>query len=260
MNRRQFLRGVGIASIPLVAGCSEGGPAATTTTGEEDGNPFGSSDGGDTTTATPPGGGGAGGGGGTATATPTATPGDTTTETAEWTATDTQSAPTLGDVEIAWEGNYRFRLDYNEYEARPVDLVATGAWHGRDFYSEMSHQGTTSSVYEVGGTTYLVAAGHCSPLDGAGSQIPDVNMKGFSKTEEKEAQLEQWSDLQATGTTTFDGETVWVFTVEAGARGNEYPITYYVSTQTNYVRRVEVQGIVVEYWDWGNVGPISAPC
>ena len=277
MNRRQFLRGLGIGSVTLVAGCSEGGSSGTTADGGGGENPFGGGGGGDTQTATPAGGsgggdggggsggGGGGGGGGGAgeTATPTATPDGGTTETAEWTPTETPTAPSLGDHDIEFENNFRFSIDYSDYQGSTGvqgDLSVEGKWNSRDLHLTMTAQGQTMELYYVGDTTYLKASGHCGPLSSMGGETPELNPREWAETESKEQQIEQWSDLEPSGRTTLDGESVWVYEFTGTSEGTQYDFTYYISANTGRVRRVEVQGIVIEYWDWGKVGPISAPC
>ena len=252
MERRHFLGGLCIGSVTLLAGCGGGDGNGTTTTA-------GGGDGDGTTTA----------GNGTPMDTATDTPADgaATTQGADTTSSPdgttpsgTTTGPTLGEVVVGFESNYRFRVDYSDFEEQATNMIVEGTWNGGDMHMEMTYEGQTMEMYHVGGTTYMVAQGECISLDQMGGQIPDMNTDEWASTEDQQTHVEDWSDLSPSGQTTIDGESVWIFSVEAGERGNEYPLTYYVSADSGYLRRVEVQGLVIDYWDWGNVGPIDAPC
>ncbi|MEF8854498.1 MAG: hypothetical protein V5A24_03240 [Haloarculaceae archaeon] len=268
MNRRQFLRGVGIGSLPVLAGCNEDGSGGQTTDGTGgsgdggDENIFGDGDG-NTQAATPADGGGttqtatAGDGGGTTTE--AGTPRDTETETTELTPSETATGPTLGAQDITFEDNFRFRIDYSNYDRNPADMSVLGEWNRRDLHLELTYEGDTMDVYYVGNATYLQASGYCGTIS-VGDQVPELNPRDWAETNSKQKRIEEWSDLEATGQTTLEGQSVWVYNFRSTVEGEQYEFTYYVSGQSGRLRRVEVQGIVIDYWDWGTVGPISAPC
>lgn len=258
MNRRQFLGSIGVGATTVLAGCGGGdGDDGTTAADGGDGPTPGS---GETTTDAPA---ESPADGGTATTTgsdsSTTTGPDTSTATGG-TPTETTGGPTLGELEVAFENSFRFRVDYSDFDEQPSNMVVEGEWNAGDVHSEMTYEGQTVEMYTVDGTTYVIAQGECLSLDQLGGQIPDPETDEWAGTDDRQADIENWSDLAPAGQTTIDGESVWIYAVDAGERGTEYPVTYYLSTETGRLRRVEVQGVVVDYWDWGTVGPIDAPC
>ena len=263
MQRRLFLRRIAAGGALALAGCGDGNSLAETTSttaesgddvgaggGTGDGDGAGGTD--DDGTAT----GGTGDGSAT-TAGPTES---TPTKTVE-TTTDGPETPTLGSLDVSFENNYRYRMDFSNYQPQPVDLTLNGEWNGGAYHNWMTHQGEEIDIWHVGGTFTMRIDGYCSTFsDETNIPVPDLNSDEWADTSETKAQVSDWADLQASGQTTIDGDQLWVFEVAAGERGNEYAYTYYVSTESGYIRRIETQGIVAEYWDWGAVGPISAPC
>ena len=263
MQRRHFLRAVAAGGALALAGCSENATGGTTTAQPDAGsgsNPFGGGESEDV------GNGGAGGGGTTPTPAPTPTPAatpdpTTTTQTVEWTATPSPASPRLGDLSVEFADNYRFSMDFSNYDAAAGNIRMVGEYHGQNFHNRASYDGDIVDVWLVGGTQYFATDGYCTPVSGSGGMgLPDVDADDWADTEESKRRLEGWADVTASGEATIDGEAMWRFAVTAGERGNEWDYTYYLSKETGYLRRLETQGIVIEYWDWGNVGPIGAPC
>lgn len=239
-----------------IAGCSGGttGDSNPTPTTDETDDP---DDGGSNQpTATQDGGSGDDGG--------TAGSGSTDTQTDSSGSTPTDSPPsqtTLGAVQTQFETSYRYRVDFSGYEGGDVSMEMTGEWHEGDYHSQTVYQGMTVDMYQVGGQLYMEAGGQCTSVSGAGATpLPDVDTEEFAGTEDTQTNFEQWASLMPTGQQTIDGEAMWEFHVPAGEFGNPESITFFISVDSGYLRRLETQGVVAEYWDWGNVGPIQAPC
>lgn len=251
MQRRRFLQTVAAAGALGLAGCSQGGAGSgggtTTTPAAGDGGSGGTPSGDAGTTQAPT----------TTTATGYGSP---STPTPTQTRT-TSEAPALGDMNVDFADNYRYRIDFSDYAQQPSDMAVTGEWHGSDYHSRVATGGETVDVWQVGGRIYVSSQGQCTAVPDSGSvPVADVDSGEWSDTSATEEQIQAWIDETASGTATIDGERMWVFAVDAGERGNEWSYTYYISAASGHLRRVETQGIVIEYWDWGAVPPISAPC
>jgi hypothetical protein len=298
MQRRRFLHVVAAGGAVTLAGCSQDGSTpfgedTDTAAGDSgDGSVFGSdgSDGdgaggdGSGASATTAGGGTAadGGGdggtggtetasGGTATATDTAGDGTATATDGDGTATATDPGddgtrttvstiekPTFGELDPTFEPSFRFTADFSGLEDVPNDASMDGAWHGGDFKGQWTAQGQTVVLYSVSNHTYIVADGSCTQLDSYPTQ--GVDTEDWVDTQDTEQRFNDLFDREAEGRTTIDGESMYVFELTATEAGTEYDVTYYLSADTGYLRRVETNGVVLKYYDWGNVGPIQAPC
>lgn len=258
MQRRHLLRTVALATTMGLAGCTESGvesagtptvtatPSPTETPTLEDGP---ASVGGSTTDPTE---------------SPTDSPTDSPTGTAEPTETPTEAAPstetatpvpTFGDLQIDFENNYRFVVDASEAPG-----VIEGARNGGDFVSFLTFDGETFEVYSVGGVTFLVTDGQCTKLEQPPSASTGVDVDGLTDTDDVEKNVQEYDTVVSNGTTTLDGETVYVFELRASQVEVNADVTYYVSVSTNRLRRVETQDVTIDYYDWGKVGPIQAPC
>jgi hypothetical protein len=244
MHRRAFLSGLVVGGSVVLAGCSGGselGTGSTPTTtdgGAADGGT--GSNGGATSTTVPEDPGGTGG------ATPTA---------------GSVAGQTLGEVGVQFENSFGFSVDASQYDGGG-QMQLTGRWHGGDFYSRVKVPDSPAvEVYYVDGTQYVVTSGYCAPSPPS-SQIPTsgFDTESWVATDEYEQQTNTYADLAASGTTTIDGEEMYVYEVTPEKTGIDSEHTYYVSVRTGYLRRVETQGLVLEYFDWGAVDPISAPC
>lgn len=238
MDRRRFLLTVGAGAVAGLAGCSGGDD--TTSPDDPDGDPV------------------------MDTGTPTATPteegplGETPTQSlTEPTPTDgagTDTPVTAGDIEVRTEPNFRFRISFSTDQGT---VTHEGRWHGDDFASTVTGPDSSGEVYYVDGTSYVANQDACERLRSGGSNY-DTTAVDDSAT--RVQRFQEWDDVTATDTATVDGETVYVFEVDPEGRSISNPYTYYVNPTTGYVRRIEGPNFVVEYWDWGDVGPISAPC
>jgi hypothetical protein len=166
--------------------------------------------------------------------------------------------PTIRTLDPTFETSFRFRADFSGYADAPDDASMNGAWHGGDFRGEWTAQGQTVEFYSVSNRTYIVADGSCTQLDSY--PTGGVDTEDWVDTEDTEQRFNDLFDRQADGQTTIDGESMYVFELTSTEAGSEYDVTYYLSAATGYLRRVETNGVVLEYYDWGNVGPIQAPC
>lgn len=191
------------------------------------------------------------GGDGTATATDTGGDGTQTT-------VSTIDHPTIGGLDPTFEASFRFTADFSGLPDSPDDASMDGAWHRGDFKGEWTAQGRTVQFYSVSDQTYIVADGSCTQLDSYPTQ--GVDTEEWVDTQDTEQRFNDLFDREAEGQTTIDGESMYVFELTATEAGTEYDVTYYLSADTGYLRRVETNGVVLEYFDWGNVGPIQAPC
>jgi hypothetical protein len=157
--------------------------------------------------------------------------------------------PALGELGVQFENDYRFSVD-----VPTVEGTVQGAWSGGNYVSRVDVGGDTVESYFVDGDTYVVAAGSCSAVPNSGGAT-GVDTGELAGTDGAERNVEQYGSITANGTTTIDGESVYVFEL-----GGEASATYYVSAATNRLRRVVAEGVTIDYYDWGQVGSITAPC
>jgi len=231
MRRRQLLAVIGIGATTGLAGCG----------GQDDDTP--------TATATSEDGGGVVDG--TETPTNSPTPANATG------GTPTDGSVSVADIDLQTADNYRMRIELSNFQGMEGTATYEGRWHSGNFRTTVTAQGGTSELAHVDGTNYLIGGGECIPMDGGQSQYDTSQWEESASTAER---LEQWADVTATGTDTMDGEEVYVFEVEPEGRSISESFTYYISAATGYTRRVETEGFVAEYWDWGEVEPVEAPC
>lgn len=222
MYRRAFLATAGAALAVGVAGC----------TGDDDGD-------GDAPTATE-------------TPADGVTPTDTPAGTEAPTETPGDDGPPLGE----WiQGYDSFAM---EMVANPADadeeLVMEGRVHQGDMYWRMDYQGQTMESYTVDGDEYLVIEGTCF-LDPGDQQQPYDPGETYDPGA-WEDDVEAYDDLRPTGTETIDGEPMYVYQY-SDEQGGE--VTYYVSQDTGYIRRVTFETGRIDYHSWGDVEPIEPP-
>lgn len=233
MQRRRVLQAIVAGTTLAVAGCSGAG-------GGDDGSN------GDATTESPssPEAGTSGTGNGSTSTDETTTP----TEN----ASGGSDGPTLGSLDVAFEDSYRFSVSVPQMQA-PV----TGAFDGGNFYSVVSIEGDTITTYVIEGENYVVAEGFCTqvPNSPGGMGGVDVDSLTDADTIEQEFGDSAAASLVPSGTATVDGERMYVYEFEG-----QPTTTYYVGVESRRLGRVETQGVVLEYSDWGTVEPITAPC
>lgn len=218
-------------------GDSDGGDAG----GDGDDGQSGANGGDDTPRPT------AGAPGRTATQAPTATATPTATPNATGPATD--RLPTLGEV-LEPADSFRYRIDIDQIDGNAVDFVQEGRYHEGDIYAEVNNEQGTSEVYVVDGQNYVVTGGVCQQVSAGGTQNPgNTTQPGWAN-----------ESLRPTGTTTLDGQEVYVYESDAGPPRIGGPTTIYVSVESGHVVRQEAPNFVSETWEFGNVDPVEAPC
>ncbi|MWV40808.1 hypothetical protein [Natrialba sp. INN-245] len=159
--------------------------------------------------------------------------------------------PGVDDSELEELDEPVYFTDVVEYESSfAVDLQlsspepATGVQrvHDGNYYVHIDSSEPVE-MYGVDGTLYTIVMGHCD-VDGRdpeqGQYVPIDQSRD-----------DTYGSLAAAGTTTIDGEEVYVF---------EHPVTTeYLSTDTGYPVRSEWAGTRADYHSWGEVDPISPP-
>lgn len=179
---------------------------------------------------------------------------DESDETADQTDEESEeetTEPTLGELEVAFENNYRFSVSVPQL-GEPV----TGAFDDGNFYSVVAIEGDTLRTYIVDGQQYIVADGSCTPVPSSTTGGMDVSSLADADTVEQDVTGTESASLTPSGTTTIDGTRTYVYELET----QDTPVTYYVGVESRRLRRVETQEAIIDYTDWGAVDPIIAPC
>lgn len=126
-----------------------------------------------------------------------------------------------------------------------------GQFSGGDSYWRIEQaDGTVVEQYVVDGDQYLVTDGRC--IVGYGG---DTGVDGMGADRVEEDATEQ-PDLTPVGRETIDGEEVRVYEISAD---DGEALTYYVSVDTGYPRRVESESGTFDFHSWGDVEPIESP-
>jgi hypothetical protein len=190
----------------------------------------------------------------TAASTPTATqmaagtqtPTPTPTPNASVLGTDESADPLLEDL-LQSPDAYRYRVETNTEQGTYVQV---GRWYEEDYYGRVESGSVDQQVevYRVDGEVVTVFDGQCMAMDAQQVQNPE------NATNEGSQNL----SVRPVGTDTIEGESVYVYEVETGQRIGT--VTYYVDTETGYPRKMEFMQTTIEYWDFGSVEPIEAPC
>lgn len=157
----------------------------------------------------------------------------------------------------------RFADSY-AFEMRSLETGETLGWSGRvdgeDSYMRMEDNGGVMEFYSVGGETYTVQDGGCflmRPGEFEGTEGEDVDEPDVGVHEGEAA---AHPELEAVGRDTIDGEEVYVFELSASETAeHDGAVTYYVSVETGYLRRVESEDTAMDFHSWGDVDPIEPP-
>ncbi|MGM0372167.1 MAG: DUF7537 family lipoprotein [Halobacteriota archaeon] len=183
----------------------------------------------------------------------------TTTTTPDSTTTAADGAN--GDEAVQFGAVYQLEADYAvdiQYDDPESELSgsATARFDGEDYYHriEEAASGDVYELYHVDGTDYVVINDETcikNPGPSVEPEESDVDAEADTYAEKPDA------DLTAKGTTTIDGETVYVF--EVTGEDVEGTLTIYVSKATGYLRRVESDWGRLDFHSWGDVEPITAP-
>ncbi len=146
----------------------------------------------------------------------------------------------------------------SEFETEEAQGTATGRYYEDDIYYHVETQEQTVEVYEIDDETYVVFVDEDMCVKNPGEEMkPDSGGEGEANPDEYEADVNDYPEITPKGTTTIDGETVYIF--EITDEDTEMTVTYYVSVETGYIRRVETQDGVVDLHSWDDVDPVQPP-
>lgn len=255
MKRRNFILAGGTVGLIAVAGCTgsdgqgDGGattdapttlPSDTETTSEGEGTTAGGRE--TETTANEETATTADGDGGTA-----------TDENPETTTEGEGTDVTFGTL-YSMPNDYRFEAEYSNPD-EDVSGTMRGRYHGSDFYQRIEPDSTNNvfEIYHVDGDDYVVLSETQCLVNPGSAAKPDSG----TDSDAEEYGSKPDANLRPSGTTTIDGETVYVF--EVTGEDVEGKWVLYVSASTGYLRRVETDNATVDFYDWGDVDPISIP-
>lgn len=240
MQRRQFVRVAGVACVAGLAGCGGDGASDPEAT-PGDSTPTSSGEGGQ----------------GGQTDAPPADSGDDNGDGGDGEGESGSDTAAFGEA-VAFEDSYAMDIEYSDPETGESGTVSARFADGNS-YMELEGDGEQVEIYNVDGSTYMVTQGQCSRFPGSegGNQFsPPVNPRSGIDAADEAAQANP--NVQAAGTTTIDGETVYVYEFD-GSEQDAESATYYVSASTGYLRRVESETAQMDIHSWGEVDPISAP-
>ncbi len=221
-TRRRVLIGAAVGGTIALAGCMDGG------SGEPDDAGAGSGDDETDTTGTSIG-----------------------AETDE-TETDASAATDGFQQAVRYEESFAMTGTMTS-DGRTVDIE--GRFDGESLYWRFEQDGQVFESYRVGGDQYMVTGGRCFR-----NPNQDVD-PGAVDPETVPSEAGELPDVTPAGRTTIDGETmlVYEFAADEAAASGEGDVTYYVSAETGYIRRVEGAFGVLDYHSWGSVQPIEPP-
>jgi len=195
----------------------------------------------------------------TETGTPTDDPSGGRTDTAtddesgESAETTEESGPKLSDV-VRFEPSYAMEITLDDREQ-----VIAVRYHDGDTYTRTEADGRTVESHSVDGNTYTVFPDEGRCLENAGDdQVPSGDSQVDPERYESDAEADP--EITAAGRTTLDGEETYVFALPTeGSNDYDEDVTYYVSVETGYLRRIEFAEGVVDYHSWGEVDPVEPP-
>ncbi|MFW6376540.1 MAG: hypothetical protein ACOC0F_01060 [archaeon] len=254
MKRRDFILVGGTIGLSAVAGCtgSDGQGDDGTTTEAPTTTPSDT----ETTSESE----GTTGGGETATTTdeePSTTAdgdGGTTREGDAETTTSEETPDVAFGTLYSMPNNYRFEAEYSDPDGDASGTMQ-GRYHGSDYYQRIEPDSTDDvfEIYHVDEDDYVVInETQCFVNPGAAAR-PDSETDGDAE----EYGSKPDANLRPSGTTTIDGETVYVFEVTGEDVEGEWIL--YVTASTGYLRRVETDNVTIDFYDWGDVDAISIP-
>lgn len=151
-------------------------------------------------------------------------------------------------------------------ESFAVDVVASSVAGGEtrltgrvdrgDYYLRVEREDAATELYVVDGTGYVLDDDRCL-------EYPDVTARQEVQADSREGgeyEAPTSPSVAPTGTTTVDGREVRAFERSAaGPDGSGEALTYYVDSETGYLRRIETESTVVDFRSWGDVEPVEAP-
>lgn len=249
MKRRSFLVTGGSIGLVFVAGCGNSSETPTETDTKSGTTSLDQTTA-ETTTAsvtdTPAGG----------TETTAADGGGTTVDEGDRsdTTTDgTQLDATFGGV-FSFVDNFAVDAEFTDPESGTSGTMTT-RYNGENYYQRIALDGTTETfeIYAIEGDRYVVIDGQSCFRNPGASMTPDTGVESDAETYGEQPD----PDVRPTGTTQIDGKRMFVFEVSVEKGGQA--VRLYVSEETGYLRRVETEGITLDYYDWGAVDPITPP-
>ena len=158
---------------------------------------------------------------------------------------------------IAFADSYAYEGEFTD-EQTGQEFRMEGRVAGGDSYMRMDGQDGLMEIYAIEGETFFVEdEQQCFAMPGAepAEEGPDDVEVG---THEEEVGAHP--ELEAVGRDEIDGEEVYVFELTAEeATAHDDEVTYYVSVETGYLRRVEADDAVIDFHSWGEVDSIEPP-
>lgn len=150
-----------------------------------------------------------------------------------------------------------FAFEWESTDESTGTVRGSGRFHGENMYWQAEEEdGSEWEMYVVDGDMYVIEGDECFRMP----QQEQEDDREEVDTEIHEREASENPDLEPVGTDTIDGETVLVFELSRDeAATHDEEITYYVSAETGYLRRVETATDVIDYHSWGDVEPIEAP-
>lgn len=159
----------------------------------------------------------------------------------------TGDEPTLAE-NFQWEESFIADVDITSAGERTTS--ATIRFNSGNVHQTVETEEGTVELYEVDGDTYIIQQGQCFKNPGQ-----DMAASPPVAPQDQDDLDEEFGGLSPAGRDTINGEDVWVYEAEA----DEAIVTWYVSTETEYIVRVEFQEATVDYHSWGEVDPIEPP-
>ncbi|MEY7850333.1 hypothetical protein AB7C87_14175 [Natrarchaeobius sp. A-rgal3] len=160
---------------------------------------------------------------------------------------------TFGDIEFA--NSYAITMRFSELDGTEGEVEMNGRFYQGDYYQEMTVDGRVMETYLVDGDDYVVTDEMCmkNPAPEA-DPAEDAGPSENAYVENHEDRAGEHANVEAVGTDTIDGEEMYVFEIDESET-----ITYYVSTETGYLRRIEIEAGTIDYHSWGEIDPIDPP-
>ena len=158
---------------------------------------------------------------------------------------------------IAFADSYAYEGEMSD-EGTGQEFRMEGRVAGGDSYMRMDDQEGVMEIYTIEGETFFVEdEEQCFAMPGvdpAEEEPDDVDVG----THEEEVGAHP--ELEAVGRDEIDGEEVYVFELTAEeATAHDDEVTYYVSVETGYLRRVETEDGVIDFHSWGEIDSIEPP-
>ena len=144
-----------------------------------------------------------------------------------------------------------------ESETEGQQMTMSGRFSQGNMYMQVNSEGSTFEFYNIGGDQYMVTSGQDGDfcMRNPERSIPDESQIDPG---EYESTVSEYPDITASGTTTIDGEQVYIYELSS-EMANRESVTYYVGVNSGYLRRIEYPDTVVNFHSWNDVGSIEAP-